>query len=92
MNTSFDPLKLVNTYGAFGSITRKRTEYIISATNVTDVRRAKEERSSDWLEYEFNCKPGRVDRLPCLISPYHYRLDWLMWFAAFQDPAATLKL
>ena len=49
-------------------------------------RRAKD---SDWLEYEFNCKPGRVDRLPCLISPYHYRLDWLMWFAAFQDKATT---
>jgi hypothetical protein len=20
-----------------------------------------------------------------VISPYHYRLDWLMWFAAFQN-------
>jgi hypothetical protein len=29
MNTSFDPLKLVNTYGAFGSITRNRDEVII---------------------------------------------------------------
>ena len=27
---------------------------------------------------------GDVKRRPCLISPYHYRLDWLMWFAAFQ--------
>lgn len=36
------------------------------------------------MEYEFNCKPGKVDRRPCIISPYHYRLDWLMWFAAFQ--------
>ena len=36
-----------------------------------------------WLEYEFNCKPGSVKRTPCVISPYHYRLDWLMWFAAF---------
>ena len=27
---------------------------------------------------------GRTDRRPCVISPYHYRLDWLMWFAAFQ--------
>ncbi len=37
-----------------------------------------------WEEYEFLCKPGALDRRPCLISPYHYRLDWLMWFAAFQ--------
>ncbi len=29
------------------------------------------------------CKPGQVSRRPCIISPYHYRLDWLMWFAAF---------
>ena len=21
--------------------------------------------------------------MPCAITPYHYRLDWLMWFAAF---------
>lgn len=36
------------------------------------------------MEYEFPCKPGRVDRRPCVITPYHYRMDWLMWFAAFQ--------
>ena len=36
-------------------------------------------------EYEFKCKPGSVTRRPCVISPYHYRLDWLMWFAAFQQ-------
>ena len=27
---------------------------------------------------------NRLTRAPCFISPYHYRLDWLMWFAAFQ--------
>lgn len=40
--------------------------------------------AAEWLEYEFKCKPGNVSRVPCLISPYHYRLDWLMWFSAFQ--------
>ena len=25
-----------------------------------------------------------VIQAPCMISPYHYRLDWQMWFAAFQ--------
>ena len=29
---------------------------------------------------------NRLTRAPCFISPYHYRLDWLMWFAAFQYP------
>ena len=28
---------------------------------------------------------GDVNRQPCAISPYHYRLDWLLWFAAFQS-------
>ncbi|KAF3853224.1 hypothetical protein F7725_013912 [Dissostichus mawsoni] len=54
------PLRIVNTYGAFG-----RPEAL-------------------WEEYQFLCKPGDVQRRPCFISPYHYRLDWLMWFAAFQ--------
>ncbi|XP_071961241.1 lipase maturation factor 1-like isoform X1 [Antedon mediterranea] len=81
MNTSFDPLRIVNTYGAFGSVTKERTEVIFlgtSSLNPTDPK-------AEWLEYEFKCKPGNVTRAPCLISPYHYRLDWLLWFAAFQS-------
>ncbi|BFZ13139.1 hypothetical protein BsWGS_16177 [Bradybaena similaris] len=81
MNTSFDPLRLVNTYGAFGSITKKRTEVIFQGTNSSDPSSP----HAVWEEYEFKCKPGAIDRRPCLISPYHYRLDWLMWFAAFQN-------
>ena len=33
MNTAFDPLRLVNTYGAFGSITRVRREIIVEGTS-----------------------------------------------------------
>ena len=29
-----------------------------------------------WYELEFPCKPGRLDRRPCMCAPYHYRLDW----------------
>ncbi|XP_046709676.1 lipase maturation factor 1 isoform X3 [Silurus meridionalis] len=80
MNTSFDPLRIVNTYGAFGSITKERTEVVFQGTlNVTH-----SDEGVVWEEYEFMCKPGTIERRPCLISPYHYRLDWLMWFAAFQ--------
>nr|XP_033771002.1 lipase maturation factor 1 [Geotrypetes seraphini] len=80
MNTSFNPMKIVNTYGAFGSITKERTEIILQGTSSEDPNDA----SALWQEYEFNCKPGNVRWRPCLITPYHYRLDWLMWFAAFQ--------
>nr|XP_005993174.1 PREDICTED: lipase maturation factor 1 isoform X3 [Latimeria chalumnae] len=80
MNTSFNPLRIVNTYGAFGSITKERTEIIFQGTSSLDPN----DPSALWEEYEFKCKPGDLKRRPCLITPYHYRLDWLMWFAAFQ--------
>lgn len=75
MNTSFDRLHLVNTYGAFGSVTRVRHEVILEGSY--DGRR--------WREYELPCKPGDPDRPPCLRAPYHYRLDWQLWFASFRD-------
>jgi hypothetical protein len=80
MNTSFDPLHLVNSYGAFGSVGRERDEVIIEGT-----RDAQPGPNARWLEYEFPCKPGDVRRRPCVITPYHYRLDWQMWFAALGD-------
>ena len=80
MNTNFNAFKIVNTYGAFGSITKRRTEIILEGTRADDPA---EGRGAVWQPFEFKCKPGRVDRTPCLITPYHYRLDWLMWFAAF---------
>lgn len=80
MNASFEPLHLVNTYGAFGSITRDRYEIIIEGTDAdvpTD--------SARWREYEFKGKPGNPRRRPPLVSPYHWKLDWQMWFAAMSD-------
>ncbi|XP_068764041.1 lipase maturation factor 1 isoform X2 [Struthio camelus] len=80
MNTSFNPLRIVNTYGAFGSVTKERTEVVIQGTSSMDPN----DPAAVWEEYDFKCKPGDLKRRPCFISPYHYRLDWLMWFAAFQ--------
>ena len=77
MNRSFDPLHLVNTYGAFGSIGRERDEVIIEGTS--DARVGPE---TEWRAYELPCKPGDVARRPCVVAPYHYRLDWQLWFAA----------
>ena len=74
MNRSFEPLKLVNTYGAFGSVGKQRDEITIQAKSA----------GGRWKEYAFQCKPGPVRRRPCVLGPYHLRLDWLAWFAGFQ--------
>ena len=78
MNTSYDVLHLVNSYGAFGSITRPRYEVIVEGTDETVVT-----PQTRWREYEFKGKPGDPMRAPPQIAPYHLRLDWLMWFAGF---------
>jgi len=80
MNTSFEPLHLVNTYGAFGSITRTRTEIIVEGTSDEVIT-----ATTTWRPYEFKGKPGDPSRLPAQFAPYHLRLDWLMWFAAMSS-------
>jgi hypothetical protein len=75
MNYSFNTLHLVNTYGAFGSVTRSRDEVVIEGT--TDDPPTS---TSTWREYEFKGKPGDPGRMPRQFAPYHLRLDWLMWF------------
>ncbi|MEU5597966.1 lipase maturation factor family protein [Streptomyces sp. NPDC020298] len=77
MNRSFDPLHLVNTYGAFGSVSRFRYEVVVEGTLDAVPR-----EDSGWREYEFKGKPGDPGRWPRQFAPYHLRLDWLMWFAA----------
>lgn len=73
MNTSYDPLHLVNSYGAFGSVTRHRREVIIEGSV---------DAGATWRAYEFKAKPGDPQRRPRQFAPYHLRLDWLMWFLA----------
>ena len=81
MNFSFNPVHLVNAYGAFGSITRVRYEIVVEGTSATDLTAPVE-----WAEYEFKGKPGNPRRIPPQVAPYHLRLDWLMWFAAMATP------
>ncbi|MFD5556424.1 lipase maturation factor family protein [Streptomyces sp. NPDC127068] len=83
MNRSFDPLHLVNSYGAFGSVSRVRYEIVIEGSP-DPVPRA----DGTWLAYEFRGKPGDVRRWPRQFAPYHLRLDWLMWFAALSPAYA----
>ncbi|HKF34424.1 MAG TPA: lipase maturation factor family protein [Jatrophihabitantaceae bacterium] len=75
MNYSFDPFHLVNTYGAFGTISRHRDEVIIEGTADATLT-----PDTTWLPYEFKGKPGDPRRRPRQFAPYHLRLDWLMWF------------
>lgn len=77
MNASFEPLHLVNTYGAFGSVTRRRYEVVIEG----------EAEDGSWREYELKAKPGDPARRPPWIAPYHLRLDWQIWFSAMRPHA-----
>ena len=43
MNTSFNPLHLVGTYGAFGSITKERFEIVVEGTSDPQVT-----SSTEW--------------------------------------------
>ncbi|GAA5164392.1 lipase maturation factor family protein [Ornithinimicrobium tianjinense] len=72
MNASFDPLRLVNTYGAFGSVSKVRHEVVLEGRGQDGV----------WREYGFRGKPGFPSRWPRQVAPYHLRLDWLMWFVS----------
>lgn len=81
MNRSFDSLALVNTYGAFGSVGDTRHEIIIEGTMSDDPNAP----DAEWKAYELPCKPGNVERRPCVLGPYHRRLDWLIWFSAMYE-------
>ncbi len=85
MNASFTSLRLVNTYGAFGSVTRDRDELVIEGTADPEPG-----PDSTWLEYGFKGKPTDPARRPRQVAPYHLRLDWLLWFVplspAYADP------
>jgi hypothetical protein len=80
MNRSYDRFDLVNTYGAFGAVSRERYELVIEGTSD-----AVPDEDADWKAYELPCKPGALGRRPCVLGPYHHRLDWLIWFAAMDD-------
>jgi hypothetical protein len=81
MNTSFTALPLVNTYGAFGSVGRERMQLVIEGTRDEAVT-----AETRWITYEPRCQPADPARRPCWMSPYHRRLDWLLWFAAMGSP------
>jgi len=82
MNYSYDPLDLVNTYGAFGTVGRERDEIIFEGTDDAYIT-----GGTKWKEYEFRAKPGDPNRRPPFVAPYQPRIDWQIWFAAMASPA-----
>ena len=77
MNTSFDPLDLVNTYGAFGSVGQERLNIVFEGTmDDTTCNKA------NWKPYLYKGLPVLLNKRPPQIAPYQLRLDWQMWFAA----------
>jgi hypothetical protein len=81
MNTSYDPLELVNTYGAFGSVGEQRMNVVFEGTNDPNPS-----DSSMWTPYIYKGLPVKLDRMPPQVAPYQLRLDWQMWFAAMASP------
>jgi hypothetical protein len=81
MNTSFDPLDLVNTYGAFGTVGKERLNVIFEGTMDADST-----DKANWKPYIYKGLPVALDRRPPQIAPYQLRLDWQMWFAAMSSP------
>ncbi len=77
MNTSFDPLDLVNTYGAFGTIGRERLNVVFQGTDSDSTFGAVE-----WKDYLYQALPVDVHEMPVQVAPYQPHLDWQMWFAA----------
>jgi Lipase maturation factor len=81
MNTSYDPLDLVNTYGAFGSVGQERLNVVFEGTmdlNPGD--------SANWQPYIYKGLPVALNQRPPQIAPYQLHLDWQMWFAAMGTP------
>ncbi len=80
MNTSFDPLDLVNTYGAFGTVGRERLNVIFEGTADND-----SSNNANWKPYIYKGLPVLLNKMPPQIAPYQLRLDWQMWFASMSS-------
>lgn len=71
---------LVNNYGPFAVMTTERPEIIVEGSN----------DGKNWQAYQFKYKPVNLDQPLKWNIPHQPRLDWQMWFAAMEKPAADL--
>lgn len=68
------PFHVINNYGLFAVMTRRRPEIILEGSDDGET----------WHAYEFRYKPGDLKRRPRWVQPHQPRLDWQMWFAALK--------
>jgi hypothetical protein len=81
MNISFNSLRLVNTYGAFGTVGKERFNVVFEGTI-----NERPNENAVWKSYIYKGLPVLLDKRPPQIAPYQLRLDWQMWFAAMSSP------
>jgi lipase maturation factor 1 len=80
----WSPLRLVNTYHLFASVTRERIEPQIEILE-----------AGAWREHDLRYKPGDPGRAPPFVAPHQPRVDFLLWFHGLgwrQAPAYLLAL
>jgi hypothetical protein len=65
----YEPLRVINTYHLFASITRERIEPDFQV-----------QRGGEWLPLSFRHKPGDPARRPDFVAPHQPRVDFLLWF------------
>ncbi len=75
VDDAIEPFRTINSYGLFRVMTTQRNEIIIEGSD----------DGQTWKEYQFEYKPGDVNRAPVFTTPHMPRLDWQMWFAALSD-------
>ncbi len=74
------PLLITNPYGVFAVMTTTRPEIVIEGSD----------DGKTWREYVLPYKPGPVDRPFSWNIPLQPRLDWQLWFAAFEGLGRNL--
>ena len=71
------PLRTLNNYGLFATMTTERSEIIVEGSL----------DGTEWRTYAFRYKPGDVRSAPHFAGLHMPRLDWQMWFAALRGCA-----
>lgn len=74
---AINPFLIVNPYGLFITTTTTRPELVIQGSD-DDVH---------WRDYALRYYPGPLTRAPSWNIPHQPRLDWQMWFAAYEGAA-----
>ncbi|MFB6242396.1 MAG: lipase maturation factor family protein [Candidatus Nanosalina sp.] len=81
MNTDYNRISFVNTYGAFGSVRPQRTELVIQGTQDSTPG-----TGTRWRTYDIPFKPDKTSEDLYVVAPYQPRLSWQMWFASMSQP------